>query len=48
MKTFLLVCTIDSAMTLPACGSSAEGNTADTASATVDVPVNPLPLSERN
>jgi hypothetical protein len=49
MKALLQACAVAWVLALPACGgsASAEGNAAPPA-APVAVPLNPLPLSERN
>lgn len=46
MKAFLQACAVAWVLALPACGGSAEGNTEATTA--INVPLNPLPLSERN
>lgn len=48
MNAFFKLCTIAWVLALSACGGSAEGNANTTPAAQVDVPINPLPLSERN
>ena len=48
MTAFLKICAIALLSALSACGGSAEGNTAATPSAQTEVPINPLPLNERN
>lgn len=48
MKAFLQACAVVWILTLPACGGSAEGNTDTAPSTAIKVPLNPLPLSERN
>ena len=48
MNAFLKACTIAWLAGLTACGGSAEGNASATPTAQVDVPIHPLPLSERN
>jgi hypothetical protein len=49
MKALLQACAITWVLALPACGgsASAEGN-ATAPAAPIAVPINPLPLSERN
>lgn len=50
MKAFLQACTINWVLALSACGgnTAAEGNSDGTKSAPIDIPINPLPLSERS
>lgn len=48
MKAFLPACAIVWVVALSACGGSAESNTDATPSTAINVPLNPLPLSERN
>ena len=46
MKAFWQACAVAWVLALPACGGSAEDNTEATTA--INVPLNPLPLSERN
>jgi hypothetical protein len=48
MKALLQACAVAWVLALPACGGSAEGDTALAPPAVIDVPLNPLPPSERN
>jgi predicted small lipoprotein YifL len=48
MKSVFQAFTIAWVLVLSACGSSGESEVSNTPAAQVDVPINPLPASERN
>ena len=48
MAAFLKACSWAFFLTLTACGGSAESSADAAPSAQADVPIHPLPLSERN
>jgi hypothetical protein len=48
MTAFFKICAMVLLSALSACGGSAEVNTEVTPSVQTDVPINPLPLNERN
>ena len=48
MTALLKICAMVLLSALSACGGSAEGNTEAPPSVQTEVPVNPLPLTDRN